>query len=265
MYAEHRLTNTKYDQRFKATEERFWEKVVRGKPTECWIWKGAINSAGYGIISMDNRLTTARRLVIELLTDDDLAPGQRVLNTCNTRLCVNPAHLQLQGTQQHKLSEHDRRAIRIAHKKGRATRTELARLYHTTYAKVCRVLDTKAKHKASPPHRLEIKQARLAVFMDYAEAAEIAGVKLNTWKGYEYGVRAIPLTRWRRFLEDTGQTTRLAAMDAIAAADTAPAEGDNSDPAITVSPPVPPSRQKRRAKQGKTKPGTGFDFGPDVD
>jgi len=37
--------------------ERFWDKVDIGEPDECWNWKAAIESSGYGSFGV-GRITT---------------------------------------------------------------------------------------------------------------------------------------------------------------------------------------------------------------
>lgn len=75
--------------------ERFWERVERGEPDECWMWKGANDLAGYGIIGNGNgkRLRAAR--VAFFLAHGRWPKVAR--HTCDTPGCCNAAHI-LDGT-----------------------------------------------------------------------------------------------------------------------------------------------------------------------
>jgi hypothetical protein len=67
-------------------EEAFWGKVdVRG-PDECWEWKAAVNTSGYGAF----RKERAHRVAYTLTYG---APQHSVLHTCDNPLCCNPSHL----------------------------------------------------------------------------------------------------------------------------------------------------------------------------
>lgn len=95
--------------------QRFWKYLDRRGDDECWAWKSAHSTHGYGILS-DTRLTClyAHRLAYQLLVGpipDDL----HVLHTCDNRGCLNPKHLFL-GTQVD--NNKDR------HMKGRSSRGE---------------------------------------------------------------------------------------------------------------------------------------------
>lgn len=92
--------------------DRFWAKVDRRDPDECWLFKGAISSSGYGSIKVGGRrgrTILAHRLAYELthgpLPQIDLE-GNRVLvcHRCDTPRCCNPAHLRA-GTQADNLAE----------------------------------------------------------------------------------------------------------------------------------------------------------------
>lgn len=79
-------------------EERFWAKVARRGPGECWLWTGATNGNGYGVFrDVYGRPTTAHRVSLRLDGRDPAGLVGRHRSGC-PRLCVNPAHLRL-GTQ----------------------------------------------------------------------------------------------------------------------------------------------------------------------
>lgn len=70
--------------------ERFWGKVDRGGPTECWIWTGFISPTGYGRSSRG----IAHRLAYEL-THGPIPEGLTIDHLCRNKACQNPAHLEL--------------------------------------------------------------------------------------------------------------------------------------------------------------------------
>lgn len=74
--------------------ERFWAKVDRRGPDECWPWTGATQQTGYGRFRVDGRLQGAHR-VAYVLTHGHLRPGAHVLHRCDTPGCCNPSHLFL--------------------------------------------------------------------------------------------------------------------------------------------------------------------------
>jgi hypothetical protein len=78
----------------------------------CWLWTGALNNKGYGVLNMDKYGTTpfAHRIAWEL-ANGPIPDGLNVLHKCDVPHCVNPRHLFI-GTQ------HDN--VRDMNKKGRA-------------------------------------------------------------------------------------------------------------------------------------------------
>lgn len=68
--------------------ERFWRKVDRRGPNECWPWLGAVGRGGYGIFQR----STAQRFAFED-ANGPIPDGADVRQTCLTRLCCNPGHL----------------------------------------------------------------------------------------------------------------------------------------------------------------------------
>jgi|SRR5262252_3636755 len=71
-------------------EDRFWSKVDKH---ECWLWRGALNNYGYGVLKVKWKVVLAHRYSWELVHGP---LKEHVLDhLCRTRHCVNPEHLEL--------------------------------------------------------------------------------------------------------------------------------------------------------------------------
>lgn len=85
----------------KSLKERFWEKVKRGGPDECWLWKGAVSSTGYGQVRVESRGAGAyrqegtHRVAFALSRGVEIPSHLNVLHRCDVRTCCNPDHLYL--------------------------------------------------------------------------------------------------------------------------------------------------------------------------
>lgn len=82
----------------KPIAERFWPKVDKRGPDECWPWKPSPGSHGYGIFAPVRRHATTSHRVAYMLTKGDIPDGLFIMHTCDFRPCCNPAHL-VAGTQ----------------------------------------------------------------------------------------------------------------------------------------------------------------------
>lgn len=102
--------------------ERFWARVDRRGPDECWLWKPpkSRTGAGYGVFGrrVDGKATgsPAHRLAYEL-TKGEIPAGLHIDHLCNTRLCCNPAHLEAVTPRENTLRTWHRRDA--AHDAGR--------------------------------------------------------------------------------------------------------------------------------------------------
>lgn len=72
--------------------ERFWAKVDKRGPDECWEWE-AVRRGGYGRFSVKGRLREAHRVAYEL-TFGPIGDGMMIDHRCHNHPCCNPAHLR---------------------------------------------------------------------------------------------------------------------------------------------------------------------------
>lgn len=81
---------------------RYWEKVSRAAPEECWEWEAYRDKDGYGRFRLNGKKWQAHRVAV--LLDGRNPEGKVVMHTCDNPGCVNPSHLVV-GTQQENIRD----------------------------------------------------------------------------------------------------------------------------------------------------------------
>jgi hypothetical protein len=125
-------------------EERFWPKVDRRGPNECWPWLACVLGTGYGQISAGSReegMLLAHRVAYTLLVGP-IPDGLELDHLCRNRGCVNPAHLEPVTRQENVLrgigiSADNARKTHCKH--GHEFTSENTEIYRgTRHCRVCR-------------------------------------------------------------------------------------------------------------------------------
>ena len=81
--------------------ESFWRRIQILSEDECWIWQGTDSGAtGYGRFWLWGTLVYAHRFAY-MLTHGIIPRDRQIHHLCETRKCVNPAHLILQDIRIH--------------------------------------------------------------------------------------------------------------------------------------------------------------------
>ena len=81
--------------------DRFLNKVR--KTDTCWLWIGALNSKGYGVISWFGKNKYAHRVSFEFF-NSEIEIGMVIDHICRNRRCVNPKHLRMVTSKENTLA-----------------------------------------------------------------------------------------------------------------------------------------------------------------
>lgn len=83
----------------RSDRQRFWAKVARGQPGECWPWKAGTGDRGYGRFKIGSRLYLSHRIAYTLekgpIPTGSGYHGAVIMHSCDNPPCCNPAHLSL--------------------------------------------------------------------------------------------------------------------------------------------------------------------------
>lgn len=80
--------------RGKSLAERFWMKVDKRGPDECWPWIASLDSKGYGQIYIGGKKNLMGHSVSMMLHGFELPEGKEWDHICKNTKCVNPKHLR---------------------------------------------------------------------------------------------------------------------------------------------------------------------------
>ena len=94
---------------------RFWNKVNKQGPDDCWEWQASRGTKGYGQAwwKPAKRAIGAHQ-VAYLLTHGEIPEGLQVAHTCHNKLCCNPAHLEAQTSSDNNWSNYKDKRTKAA-------------------------------------------------------------------------------------------------------------------------------------------------------
>lgn len=162
-------------------ETRFWMKVDKRGENDCWLWTGAADWDGYGVIINNGKNIRASRLSLEL-AGRPLKPENFACHNCpngdNPR-CVNPNHL-FEGTHRENTDDMIKKGRSLTgeksphckypdvivkemvdlFKQGGISKAEIARQYGCTDVYVSYLINGKARSTATGMEKAHVGQRR---------------------------------------------------------------------------------------------------------
>ncbi len=141
---------------------RFWPKVEKAGPDDCWIWKAAFDTMGYGVFNMGAKKIIHASRAAWILSNGFIEDGLHVCHKCDNTKCVNPAHLflgtakdnsddklsknrQVKGSAIHcsKLNAEKVQSIRRAYVVGNTSHGKLAKIFGVAAMTISKIVHRK--------------------------------------------------------------------------------------------------------------------------
>lgn len=143
---------------------RFWEKVDRGEPDECWEWQSVKQEeGGYGRFRVRGSYVNSHRFAYKMEKGE--IGDHLVLHKCDNRECVNPRHLELGDQSENMKQAYNRGRIDLPDNSG----------------------ENNGNAKLTDSDVAEIKRLMLTTSMSDEEIAERYPVSVVSIKGIRAG------------------------------------------------------------------------------